>query len=333
MSDHDSNAPEWASDPAVAGWLGTPDPAPPGEGSDVVAAEQDSPPEQRPTDDSVWAHNPAVAQWLDTPPPPDRGEDTVAAPDAAPPPVAGTGYDADATIQMAPITDTSLPERSAVPPSPPAPAAAGMATTAQVPGFYPSPTPTGRRLRRPQRRTAVMASAVAVAAVLVLGLVIATFVVIGGTSDDGDGPVAQPPPPPVLSQFATTAEDADCPNRTDGAVTTGRDPGGTTSGPAAIKAFEYAYFVQRSGVKAREVVAPLAAMPTTAQIQSGIDTDLSPGTRHCLKITDRTGGVWGVELTMLPPAGAAPQVLHLVISTAVVEGRHVITAMTKDTTQ
>ncbi|WP_207843979.1 hypothetical protein [Williamsia soli] len=192
------------------------------------------------------------------------------------------------------------------------------------------PRPLPSRRRRSLRGYVIAAALLAVVAV-VAG--VGAFVVFSGGSSS-DAPVAaQTTPEAPATQAVTAPADPDCPNRTDGPVTTGRDPGGTTSGPAAIKAFEYAYFVDRSGEKARQVVAPLARVPSAQEIQGGLDTGVAPGTGYCLTITDRTGGLWGVELTVLPPAGAEPQVLRQLISTAVVDGRTLITAITKDTTQ
>src|SRR3546814_15456335 len=78
------------------------------------------------------------------------------------------------------------------------------------------------------------------------------------------------------SSAVCSSDLADCPNRSENGVITGRDPGGTSSGPAVIKAFEHAYFVQRSGVQARAVAAPLARVPTAEQIQTGIASGLVP---------------------------------------------------------
>ena len=198
------------------------------------------------------------------------------------------------------------------------------------------PLSVGGQPTHPPRRRRALRGFVIAAALLVLVMALAgvgAFVALSGDSTENRA-VSDPSTPSAIAAPPAAAEqDADCPNRTDGPVTTGRDAGGTTSGPAAIKAFEHAYFVDRSGAKAREVVAPLARVPSAQEIQGGIDTQLAPGTGHCLRITDRTGGLWGVELTMLPPAGAEPEVLRQLISTAVVDGRTLITAITKDTTQ
>ncbi|MEU3475885.1 hypothetical protein [Rhodococcus sp. NPDC006774] len=229
-----------------------------------------------------------------------------------------------------------------------------VSTSNQEPGLWPGadessaphhidPMPTdvfplsagGPPVRPPRRRRALRGYIIA-GALLVLVIALAgagAFVALSGDSTENRAVSDQSTPSAIAPPLTAAEQDADCPNRTDGPVTTGRDAGGTTSGPDAIKAFEYAYYVQRSGAKAREVVAPLARVPTAEEIQGGIDSQLAQGTGHCLKITDRTGGLWGVELTVVPPAGAEPEVLPLLISTAVIDGRTLITAITKDTTQ
>lgn len=186
----------------------------------------------------------------------------------------------------------------------------------------------------PPRRRRRMRGYVIAAGLLVLVVAMAAVGALTAFSDGNDSPTPAPTSTAVAAPpAAATPADADCPNRTDGLVTTGRDAGGTTSGPAAIKAFEYAYYVRRSGPAAREVVAPLARVPSAEEIDTGIKTAVAVGTGHCLKITDRNDGLWGVELTVLPPGGTEPSVLHQLIQTAVIDGRTLITAITKDTTQ
>ncbi|KAF0847261.1 hypothetical protein [Nocardia caishijiensis] len=75
-----------------------------------------------------------------------------------------------------------------------------------------------------------------------------------------------------------------CPTEQIGGLVRGNGPGGTDSGVSAILAFQHAYYVARSGDQARTLVAGDAALPTGAQIQSGIDT-IPVGTTHCLDIT------------------------------------------------
>ena len=320
MTDRDNDQ-GWIADPQITDWLGeNTTPA----ASEAAAAEppltqsdSDEPATWSP-DSTVWAQNSAVSGWLASPPA--DGND---GPRTDPRPIAAAAsdlaYDAQITAPMAPIAPASAP-------------ASNLGGTAAVGGVDPQRPQRGRR--RPNRRTMTMAGAVAVAVGVVLGLIITVASFVGKASDDE--PVAQPPAPsaPILPPPVSPAEDADCPNRTDdNGVITGRDPGGTSSGPAVIKAFEHAYFVQRSGAQARSFVAPLGRAPTAEQIQTGIDSALAPGTRHCVAITSRGDGLWGVEVTMLPPGAGEPETSRQLFQTAEVEGRTLITAITKDTNQ
>ena len=84
-----------------------------------------------------------------------------------------------------------------------------------------------------------------------VGLVVA----LGGAGSDDPGPQAIAPDPATASQSAPASAaadpNADCPTATTGNVTTGRDAGNFTSGPGAIKAYDYAFYVTRSGADAR----------------------------------------------------------------------------------
>ncbi|MBA4023928.1 MAG: hypothetical protein C0482_16335 [Gordonia sp.] len=191
-----------------------------------------------------------------------------------------------------------------------------------------------RARRRPNRRTVAMAGAVLAAVVLVLGVILTVASFVGNASDDGGEPIAQPPAPSVVDlPPAAPAEDADCPNRTEGGVITGRDPGNTTSGPAVIKAFEHAYYVDRDGAKARSYGTELARMGSAASMQAFIDNQLPRGTIHCTRITDRGAGLWSLELSEIPPGGGEPVLIRQLVQTAEVDGRTLITAITKDTNQ
>lgn len=96
-----------------------------------------------------------------------------------------------------------------------------------------------------------------------------------------------------------------CEQRRAPDVVSGTDPGGTGSGPDAILAFEYAYYAERSGYRARAVVAPDAAVSPAEQIQRGIN-QVPVGTRYCVRITragDSPAGQdrWEVRLTQQFP--------------------------------
>ncbi|MFJ6099083.1 MULTISPECIES: hypothetical protein [Actinomycetes] len=328
MTDRESEQ-GWASDPQVAHWLGEhTDPSPDTitSADPPVKAEPGSTQSGWSPDTTVWAQNAAVNGWLASEPPAhiELADDPVH-PDGAHAPVEA-GYDTQITAPMSPITATGPQPTRSSPMT--APAAIRPTVTAAPDVAFQSPR------RRPSRRTVAMGAAVLTAAVVVLGLIITAAAFVGDASDDSGTSIAQPPAPSaVIAPPATPEQDADCPNRSENGVITGRDPGGTSSGPAVIKAFEHAYFVQRSGVQARAFAAPLARVPTAEQIQTGIDSGLVPGTRHCLAITSRGDGLWGVELTMLPPAAGEPVKSRQLFQTAEVEGRTLITAITKDTDQ
>ena len=199
------------------------------------------------------------------------------------------------------------------------------------PGARPAP-------RRRSKRGYFIAGAllVCVLAVAAVGALLAFGG--GGTGDSPTTDIPQAAPQSTVSVGAPAApvapvEDADCPNRSDNGVITGRDPGGTTSGPAVIKAFEHAYYVERNGTKARSYGTELARMGTAASMQAFIDTQLPPGTTYCTRITDRGAGLFSLELSEIPPGGGEPLLIRQLVQTAEVDGRTLITAITKDTNQ
>ena len=124
---------------------------------------------------------------------------------------------------------------------------------------------------------------------------------------------------------ASTSDVVECPTRTDGSVTSGRDPGDQTSGVNVIKAFDYAYYTRRSGTAARAVVTPQSRVGSAAQIQSAIDV-LDQDLRYCLSITARGNGVYGVELTEIPSTGEH-RPIYQKITTTEIGGKHWITAI------
>lgn len=88
-------------------------------------------------------------------------------------------------------------------------------------------------------------------------------------------------------------------------VVTGFGPGDTTSGPAAILGFNYAYYVQRSAEQARRFLTSEAAVGDGDWLQAGIDA-VPAGTRHCVTISPlvRVGDadLWAVTVTEYHPA-------------------------------
>ncbi|MBF6206843.1 hypothetical protein IU483_22540 [Streptomyces gardneri] len=96
-----------------------------------------------------------------------------------------------------------------------------------------------------------------------------------------------------------------CEQKRTADVVSGTDPGGTGNGPDAIFAFEYAYYAERSGYRARAVVAPDAAVASADQIQRGIN-QVPVGTRYCVHISRAGDGPdgqarWEVRLTQQFP--------------------------------
>ncbi|MFE7418331.1 hypothetical protein [Rhodococcus sp. NPDC057529] len=183
-------------------------------------------------------------------------------------------------------------------PPPPAP-------TWLTPGDEPDPTLPVRD-GRGKRKLAVAGAAAAVVAV-----VVGVVAVFTSTSGDASGN-------PVAAGWCTASR--------DGATVVGNGPGGTTDGVAAILAFDHAYYVERSGAKAREVVAPDAPLGSAETIQGGIDSLLPEGTEHCLAITETEPGHYAVTLSELRPDGSTKQ-YEQVVTTADRDGRTYITSI------
>ncbi|MFD0363184.1 hypothetical protein ACFQZZ_17195 [Nocardia sp. GCM10030253] len=101
-----------------------------------------------------------------------------------------------------------------------------------------------------------------------------------GTPAPAPTATSNPTDVPVSATIPATR----CPAERVGNRIQGNGVGGVDSGPAAILAFQYAYYVTRSSEQARAVVAPNAAVSAAADIQHGIDT-IPAGTTHCVTIT------------------------------------------------
>lgn len=188
-----------------------------------------------------------------------------------------------------------------------------------------------------RRRWLIVAAGMAVVLAVIVGVSVAMF----GGGDSGPAPRPASTGDPLSVSDGTTGGSAssgpqgggsgvsDCPSAVNGPVTTGRDAGGTDSGPNAIKAFEYGYYVKRSAAAARAVVTPNARVGSEQAIQASIDK-VDPQTTYCTKITDRGFGQWGLELTETPPRGGAPEIGYQLIQTSVVDGKTLIVAITPD---
>lgn len=117
-----------------------------------------------------------------------------------------------------------------------------------------------------------------------------------------------------------------CPTERTDTVVRSAEAGGTDSGPNAILAFQHAYYVARSGEQARAVVAPDSPISSAAVIQQGINT-VALGSTHCVRIQTLADNRYSVEITVYPPGGAPTTYNKQTVTTAVIDGRTLITGI------
>lgn len=117
-----------------------------------------------------------------------------------------------------------------------------------------------------------------------------------------------------------------CPTERTASIVRGAETGSTTTGPDAILAFQYAYYVERSGEQVREVVAPDANVSPAQTIQRGIDT-IPAGTTHCVRIVTLGDNRYSVEVTEYRPGGVPATYNKQTVTTAVIDGRTLITGI------
>ncbi len=299
MSDSDAPEPQQSSGGPKKRppWHPLYDPAVDGPNAPARPAEPEPEPEPQP-------ERPAYTDWLDAP-----------------------QRSADPEFSWAPDSDND----ATVPPPPPPPR--------QAPPPRPEPQPQPQYASAPTRAPrknglilTVLAVVVVVGALAAIGAVV---LLSGGSSDQAGAPPSSSPParttsvapspsaaapPPATTPAPGSCESIREPNRVQG-----NGPGGTSSGPEAILAFEHAYYVTRSGVKAREVVAPNSTVNSAEYIQAGIDTT-PPGTLHCVSITPAGDNRWSIDLTEWRP-GQPKSVWKQTISTVTTDGRTLITAI------
>ncbi|MFE3544500.1 hypothetical protein ACFXK0_16195 [Nocardia sp. NPDC059177] len=168
-----------------------------------------------------------------------------------------------------------------------------------------------------------------VLAVSVLVLVLAATGVLFLLFGRGPGDTAKHAAPPLhFTAGNLTAETAtgECPTERTGSVVRSAEAGGTGSGPDAVLAFQYAYYVTRSGEQARAVVTPDAEVAPAAVIQRGIDS-IPVGTTHCVRITTVADDRYTVEVTEFRPAGAPATYTKQSVRTALVGERTLITGI------
>ncbi|MFC8529375.1 hypothetical protein [Nocardia sp. NPDC057227] len=207
---------------------------------------------------------------------------------AGPPPAAAPGRDDDGTVRTLP---------------------GPLAVRAQA------PQAEGKRRR-----------AFVVLGVAVLLLVLAAFGVVyllgSGADRTGSAPVV-----PSAMQFSSAGGPAaECQASRTPTEVRGAGRGGAMSGPDAILAFQYAYYVDRSGASARQLVAPAAAVSPAEVIQRGIDS-IPAGTTHCVRITGVGDNRYSVEVTEQRPGGVPATYSRQTVTTAEIGGRTLITGI------
>ncbi|WP_067574476.1 hypothetical protein [Nocardia acidivorans] len=184
-------------------------------------------------------------------------------------------------------------------------------------------------------RNGLMAVLVAVGLVLVLSLIIIVNVrhasPLAAPASTAPHPAAvtsAPTGPAVPESYAHATPD--CYATKTATTVVGAGPGDPSTGPGAILGFEWAYYSDRSGARARDWVSTDAAVPDAAAIQAGIDT-VPVTTRYCVHITradgDATGGTWNVLLSEQYPTDKTPVQYTQTITTRTDGGRTLITSI------
>lgn len=175
-------------------------------------------------------------------------------------------------------------------------------------------------------------------AVVVVVVLVGTFVWVnrlGG--EDLAGIADRTPAAPVASPVGggesdvggeavlVTGTAAICGADTVSAIAALEESGRIRSGERAIAAFVAAFYHARSGVLARELVAPEATVADAASIQAQIDA-VPPGTAYCAWIEAVLPGWYHLELVEYRP-NQPTVVRRQRIATTAIDGRAVITAI------
>ncbi|MEU2031864.1 hypothetical protein [Nocardia amamiensis] len=170
---------------------------------------------------------------------------------------------------------------------------------------------------------------IVIAAVLVLAVAaVCVLVVVRAAADraaasrDSRGPASVQ----LTVGSAQAAGAGACPTERSEAIVRSAEAGGTSSGPDAVLLFQYAYYVERSGERARAAVAPDAAVQPAWVIQRGIDT-VPAGTTHCVRIVTVGDNRYSVEVTEYRPGGVPATYNRQMVTTAVIDGRTLITGI------
>ena len=196
-------------------------------------------------------------------------------------------------------------------------------------------------VRRRRRGTKVTVAAVMVLLAAAFGGVGALWWLGSGLSEqtnpgeDVSKLIAEPTPQLPAQPAATGAPDtmgAPCPTARTGPVWSGREPGGVRGGEEVIKYFQHSYYVARSAVQARTVLAATAMRGDARWMQSFIDK-LAPHTSYCLRITTLAPGSYAVMIAEQQDLGKPPQNIYQIVRTADSGGRTWIVSIDSDPTE
>ncbi|MEV0338704.1 hypothetical protein AB0H49_06720 [Nocardia sp. NPDC050713] len=167
--------------------------------------------------------------------------------------------------------------------------------------------------------------------VLIVAVLLLAFVAVGALyllRSSANRAAVAPTTPPM--QFTAGSAQAGitsgCPTERAERLIRSAEAGGTHSGQDVVLAFQYAYYVERSGERARAFVAPDAAVPAAPTIQRGIDT-VPEGTTHCVRIATVGADMYSVEVTEYRPGGAPATYNKQTVTTAVIGGRTLISGI------
>lgn len=113
-----------------------------------------------------------------------------------------------------------------------------------------------------------------------------------------DAPTASADEPETVAQVIQE----ECVPSGDDKVTVDNGRGDQKTGEGAILAFDYAYYVERSGSQARALMSDSIKETTADTLQAAIDK-LPKGAGHCLTITPERPNVYTVKLAEYVPDG------------------------------
>ncbi|MFI2560212.1 hypothetical protein [Nocardia farcinica] len=187
---------------------------------------------------------------------------------------------------------------------------------------FPEPAPARSLREHPADRRGRTVVVLVIAVLLLIAAAVGAIVLLRLSADR---PAAAPATAPMrfTAGSAQAGITTGCPTERTDRIVRSAAPGGTTSGPDAVLGFQYAYYVERSGERARQFVAPAAAVPAAAVIQRGIDS-IPAGTTHCVRIAALGDTMYAVEVTEYRPGGAPATYNKQMVTTEVIDGRVLI---------